>query len=84
MIDLENSVNNLSPKNLSQPELDTCIEKLSKLFIYLAKTTFGTKRSRNIKEKKSKVSVSEKPWFGIDCKFVRQNHSQQKSRHKRK
>jgi len=33
MIDLENSVNNLSPKNLSQAELDTCIEKLSKLFI---------------------------------------------------
>jgi hypothetical protein len=53
-------VNNLSPKHLSQAELDSCIEKLSKLFIYSAKTTFGTKRSRNIKEKKSKVSVSEK------------------------
>ena len=26
MIDLENSVNNLSPKNLSQAELDTCID----------------------------------------------------------
>ena len=72
MIDLENSVNNLSSKNLSQTELGTCIEKLSKLFINSAKTTFGTKRSRNIKEKKSKVSVSEKPWFGINCKFVRQ------------
>jgi hypothetical protein len=84
MIDLDNSVNNLSPKNLSQADLDTCIEKRSKLFIYSAKTTFGTKRSRNIKEKKSKVSVSEKPWFGIDCKFVRQNHSQRKSRYKRK
>ena len=84
MIDLENSVNNLRPKNLSQAELDTCIEKLSKLFINSAKTTVGTKRSRNIKKKKSKISVSEKPRFGIDCKFVRQNHSQQKSRHKRK
>jgi hypothetical protein len=84
MTDLENSVNNLSPKNLSQAELDTCIEKLSKLFIYSAKTTFGTKRSRNIKEKKSKVSVSEKSWLGIKCKFVRQNHSQRKSRHKSK
>ena len=84
MIDLENSVNNLSPKNLSKAELDTCIEKLSKLFINSAKKTFGTKRSRNIKEKKSKVSVSEKPWFGIECKVVRQNHCQLKSRHKRK
>ena len=84
MIDLENSVNNLSPKNLSQAELDTCIEKLSKFFINSAKTPFGTKRSRNIKEKKSKVSVSEKPWFEMDCKFVRQNHSQRKTRHKRK
>jgi hypothetical protein len=36
MIDLENSVNNLSPKNLSPAELDTCIEKLSKrLYIQL-------------------------------------------------
>ena len=77
-------MNNLSPKNLSSAELDTSIEKLSKLYIYSAKTTLGTKRSRNIKEKKSKVGVSEKPWFGIDSKFVRQNHSQQKSRHKRK
>ena len=57
-IDLENSVNNLSPKNFSQAELDTCIEKLSKLYINSAKTTFGTKRSRSIKEKKSKISVS--------------------------
>jgi hypothetical protein len=55
-----------------------------KRFINSAKTTYGIKRSRNIKEKKNKVSVSEKPWFGIDCKFVRQNHSQRKSRHKRK
>jgi hypothetical protein len=83
MIDLENSVNNLSLKQLSQAELDICIEKLSKLLIYSAKTTFGIKISRNIKEKMSKVSVSEKPCFGIDCKFVRQNHSQH-SRHKRK
>jgi hypothetical protein len=63
MIDLENSVNNLSLKQLSQAELDICIEKLSKLLIYSATTTFGTKISRNIKEKKSKVSVSEKPWL---------------------
>jgi hypothetical protein len=77
-------VNNISPKNVSQAELDTCIEKLSKLYINSAKTTFGTKRSRNIKEKKSKVSVSEKPWLGINSKFVRQNHSQRKSRHKSK
>ena len=84
MIDLENYVNNISPKNLSQDELDTCIEMLSKLSINSDKKTFGTKGSRNIKEKKSKVSVYEKPWFEIDCKFVRQNHSQRKSRHKRK
>ena len=77
-------MNNLSSKNVSQAELDTCIEKRSKLFINSAKTTFGTKRSRNIKEKTSKISVSEKSWFRIDCKFIRQNHSQRKSRHKRK
>ena len=34
MIDLDNSVNNLSPKNLSQAELDSCIEKLSKLLYF--------------------------------------------------
>ena len=84
MIDLENSVNILSQKNISQAELDACIEKLGKLYINSAKTTFGTKKSRNIEEKKSKVSVSEKPWLGINSKFVRQNHSQRKSRHKRK
>ena len=60
MNDLENSVNNICPENCSQAELDTCVEKLSKLFINSAKTTFGTKRSRNIKETKSKVSVSKK------------------------
>jgi hypothetical protein len=51
-------VNNLCPENFSQAELDTCVEKLSKLFINSAKTTFGTKRSRNIKEEKSKISLS--------------------------
>jgi hypothetical protein len=43
MIDLDNSVNNLIPKNLSQAELDTCIDKLSNIFIYSAKKTFGVK-----------------------------------------
>jgi hypothetical protein len=52
-------VNNLCPENVSQAELDTCVEKFSKLFINSAKTTFGTKRSRNTKEEKSKVSVSK-------------------------
>jgi hypothetical protein len=46
-------VNNLCPENVSEAVLDTCVEKLSKLFINSAKTTFGTKRSRNIKEEKS-------------------------------
>ena len=32
MNDLENSVNNFTPENISQAELDTCVEKLSKLF----------------------------------------------------
>ena len=66
-------MNNLGPENCSQAELDT-VEKLSKLFINSAKTTFGTKRSRDIKEEKSKVSVSKKPWFGLNCKFARQNN----------
>jgi hypothetical protein len=52
-------VNNLCPENVSQAELDTCVEQFSKLFINSAKTTFGTKRSRNTKEEKSKVSVSK-------------------------
>ena len=64
-------MNNLCPENFSQAELDTCVEKLSKLFINSVKTTFGTKRSRNIKEEKSKVSVSKKPWFELNCKFAR-------------
>ena len=32
------------------------------------------KRSRNIEEEKSKVSVSKKTWFRLDCKFTRQNY----------
>ena len=74
MNDLENSVNNLSPENFSQAELDNCVEKLSKPFTTSAMTTFGIKRSRNIREKKSKESVSEKPWSGLDCKYARQNY----------
>ena len=71
MIDLDNSVNNLRPGKIPQAELNTCVEKLSKLFINSARRTFGTNRSRNIKEEKSKVSVSKKPWFGLNCKFAR-------------
>ena len=37
MIDLANSVNNVSPKTCSQAELDTCVENLSKHFITLAR-----------------------------------------------
>jgi hypothetical protein len=59
-------VNNLCSEIFSQAELDTCVEKLSKLFINSVKTTFGTKRSRNIKEEKIKVSLSKKPWFGLN------------------
>ena len=65
MLDLDNSVNNLRSEKCSQAELDTCVEKLSKLFIYSAKTTFGTKRSRNLKEEKRKVSVSKKTMVRI-------------------
>jgi hypothetical protein len=54
--------------------LDNCVEKLSKRFTTSAKTTFGIKRSRNIREKKSKVSVSKKLWFRLDCKYARQNY----------
>ena len=49
MNDLENSVNNLSPENCSQAELDNCVEKLSKPSTTSAMTTFGIKRSRNIR-----------------------------------
>ena len=67
-------MNNLNPENFSQAELDNCVKKLSKLFTTSAKTTFGIKRSRNIREKKSKVSVCKKPWFGLDCNYARQNY----------
>jgi hypothetical protein len=83
MNDLENSANNLIPENFSQAELDICVEKLSKLFIDSAKTTFEIKRSRNMKEEESKVSVSKKSWSGLDCKFARQNYRTLKSRYKR-
>jgi hypothetical protein len=58
MNDLENSANNLSSENCSPAKLDTCVERPCTLFINSAKTTFGIKRSRNIEEEKSKVSVS--------------------------
>jgi hypothetical protein len=60
MNDLEISANNPSPEKFSQAERDICVEKLSKRFIYSAKTTLGIKRSWNIEEEKSKVSVSKK------------------------
>jgi hypothetical protein len=33
MNDLENSVNNFTPENISQAELDTCVEKLSTILL---------------------------------------------------
>ena len=65
--------------------LDNCVEKLSKRFTTSAKTTFGIKRSRNIREKTSKVRVSKKLWFRLDCKYARQNYrnNYKKSRYKR-
>jgi hypothetical protein len=83
MNDLENSANNLSSENCSPAKLDTCVERLSTLFINSAKTTFGIKRSRNIEEEKSKVYVSKKTWFRLYRKFTRQNYRTLKSRHKR-
>jgi hypothetical protein len=36
-----------------------------------------------LKEEKSKISLSKKPWFGLNCKFARQNYRNLKSRHRR-
>lgn len=70
MRDLEYCVNNPNPEFFSQAKLDKCVEKFSKLFTTSAKTIFGIKRSRNIREKMSKVSVSKKPWLRLDCKYA--------------
>ena len=54
MNDLENSVNKFSPENSSQASS-------ANFSINSAQTTFGNKRSRNIRKEKSKVCVSKKP-----------------------
>jgi hypothetical protein len=54
--------------------LDNCVEKLSKRFTTSAKTTFGIKRSKSIREKTNEVRVSKKLWFRLDCKYARKNY----------
>jgi hypothetical protein len=54
--------------------LDNCVEKLSKRFTTSAKSTFGIKRSRSIREKTNEVGVSKKLWFRLNCKYARKNY----------
>jgi hypothetical protein len=46
-----------------------------------AKETFGI-ASKPFKNKKRKVCISSKPWFGADCKFARQHYRKLKQRSK--
>jgi hypothetical protein len=41
--DLEAHLDNLDKENITQPEIDSCVNKLGNIFLSTAKETFGTR-----------------------------------------
>jgi hypothetical protein len=69
---LEIQLENLNIENVVQSDIDTLVGKLGELFVSSAKETFGI-AGKPFKNKKRKVCISSKPWFGADCKFKRRS-----------
>ena len=68
--DLEKQLDNLDKENITQSEIDSCVNKLGNIFLSTAKETFGT-RYTVVRKKKENVCISSKPWFSTDCKIAR-------------
>jgi hypothetical protein len=77
--DLEAHLYNLDKKNITKPEIDSCVNKLGNIFVSTAKETFGT-RYTVVGKKKKNVCISSKPWFSTDCKMARKQHRKLKRR----
>ena len=55
--DLETRLDNLDKENITQPEIDSCVNKLGNIFLSTAKETFST-RYTVVKKKKKNVCIS--------------------------
>ena len=77
--DLETQLDNLDKENITQPEIDSCVNKLGNIFLSTAKETFGT-RYTVVRKKKENVCISSKPWFSTDCKIARKQYRKLKRR----
>jgi hypothetical protein len=78
---LKIQLENLNIENVVQSDIDTLVGKLGEIFVSSAMETFGI-ASKPFKNKKRKVCISSKPWFGADCKFARQHYRKLKRRSK--
>ena len=77
--DLETQWDNLDKENITQPEIDSWVNKLGNIFLSTAKETFGT-RYTVVRKKKENVCISSKPWFSTDCKIARKQYRKLKRR----
>ena len=71
---LEIQLENLNIENVVQSDIDTLVGKIGEISVSSAKETFGI-AGKPFKNKKRKVCISSKPWFGVDCKFARQHYA---------
>ena len=70
---------NLNIENVVQSDIDTLVGKIGEISVSSAKETFGI-AGKPFKNKKRKVCISSKPWFGVDCKFARQHYRKLKQK----
>jgi hypothetical protein len=70
---------NLNIENVVQSDIDTLVGKIGEISVSSAKKTFGI-AGKPFKNKKIKVCISSKPWFGVDCKFARQHYRKLKQK----
>ena len=74
--DLETQLDNLDKENITQPEIDSCVNKLGNIVL---STAFGT-RYTVVRKKKENVCISSKHWFSTDCTIARKQYRKLKRR----
>ena len=76
---LDMQLENLNIENVVQSDINTLVGKIGEIYVSSAKETFGI-AGKPFKNKKRKVCIGSKPWFGVDCKFARQHYRKLKQR----
>ena len=75
----EIQLENLNIENVVQSDIDTLVGKLGEVFVSSATETCGI-ADKPFRNKKRKVCISSKPWFGEYCKFARKHYRKLKRR----